>query len=81
MILHIQKKDRPSFLHACTQFGVVVDFLTDEKVDALCFAQVHTEDTATAYYIGREFERILQEEQDYAQTESNLFDFFKINVP
>lgn len=81
MILHIQKKDRPSFLLACAQFGVVVDFLTDERVDALCFAQVYTEDTSTAYYIGREFERLLQEEVEFNGIESNLFDLFKIGKP
>lgn len=81
MILRIQKKDRPSFLRACVNFDVAVDFLTDERKDELCFANVHTEDVSTAYYIGREFERLLQEEVEFNGIESNLFDLFKIGKP
>lgn len=81
MILRIQKKDRTAFLRACVNFDVPVDFLTDERKDELCFAQVHTVDTSTAYYIGREFEKIVREEEEIQATSDNLFDLFKIKMP
>lgn len=84
MILRIQKKDQLEFMRACANFDVAVDFLTDERKDELCFANVHIpegDDGSTAYYIGREFERLLQEEVEFNGIESNLFDLFKIGNP